>query len=250
MRKTIDITFFRSLAGEKWKFQLYDHVVPDQTEVKTRLNQTQTIIEVCLHKQTHTTWPQLYSRLSTPITPEHKDVSDNLIDQQIYSSIEDEKIYEIPIKKILSNFSETIDGKAIVQLILQETRDCRVQFTETNFTVIFYSKFEDFPPKDFHFFACLSSNAEFLRFHAITSQTLVKIFARVKERINPNRCFHQVTEPHVEVTLIKENENAPRWNRLEPDEYTKPPAYQSITTSTSSIINNNSSMSHLNRGRI
>ena len=130
---------------------MYDHVIPDQTEVKTRLNQHQTIVEVCLHKQTLTTWPQLYSRLSTPITPEQKDVSGNLIDQQIYSSIEDEKIYEIPIKKILFNFSETLDSKAIVQLILQKIRNCRVQFTETNFTVNFYSKFEDLPSIDSSF---------------------------------------------------------------------------------------------------
>jgi alpha-glucosidase (family GH31 glycosyl hydrolase) len=120
---------------------LYDHIFPDETEIKTRLNQHQTIIEVCLCKQTHTTWPQLYSRLSTPITPEQKDINDNQIDQHIYSTIEDEKTYELPIKKTYYRFSETVDGKAIVHITLAEVQNCEVQFTETNFTVNFFSKF-------------------------------------------------------------------------------------------------------------
>lgn len=75
----------------------------------------------------------------------------------------------------------------------------------------------------------------------------MKIFARVKERIIPDRCSYQIRSKQIDITLTKENENGPQWNRLEPNEYTKPVVYQPIT---SSIINNNANMNNFNRGRI
>lgn len=130
---------------------MYDHVFPDLTEIKTNLNQNQTIIRIVLHKQTQTTWPQLNSSLFTPITPEQKEATTNLIDQQIHSTIEDEKLYEIQIKKTLFQFNETPDGKATVEVMIENTRNCQIQFTETNFTISFYSKFEDLPSIDYSF---------------------------------------------------------------------------------------------------
>lgn len=67
-----------------------------------------------------------------------------MIDKQISASIQQENPYEISIKKFPTEFTETKDHKAILRILVKQTYDCQVQFTETNFTAIFHTKFENF----------------------------------------------------------------------------------------------------------
>ncbi len=131
--------FFPILAGQRWMFQLYEHIYSDRVEVNAEVNQskTQTTIELRLYKQQiHTTWPQLCSRHSTPLIQQGHDRNIDMIDQQINS-------YELSTKKITTNFTETNDNKAISQIQIKEVYNCQVQFTETNFTVVFHTKFDE-----------------------------------------------------------------------------------------------------------
>ena len=113
--------------------------------------ENQTIIEFRIKKQHgQTPWPQLYSRHSYPILPEQNNATIDLIDQSIHSTIDEPQPYELPIRKTLFDFTETMDNKAIVKINLKEIRDCQVQYTETNFTATFYSKFVDVLQTEFH----------------------------------------------------------------------------------------------------
>jgi hypothetical protein len=123
-------------VGEKWKFQLYGHVYADRAEISTTTNAafTQTLIEICLLKQQPgTSWPQLYTLGSYPITP-HQD------DQQWHdcedTGMIDCKQIEIPLKKFKTDFFESND-KFTLTIYIKNSFDCRVQFTETNFTALF-----------------------------------------------------------------------------------------------------------------
>jgi hypothetical protein len=51
----------------------------------------------------------------------------------------------------------------------------------------------------------------------------LKLFVRVKERIIPDQCRHAVTTTFIEITLMKDNQNSLKWNRLEPNEYSLAP---------------------------
>jgi hypothetical protein len=124
-------------------FQLYEHIYPDQTEMTSKINETrtQTTIELRLHKQqTQTTWPQLCSYLSNPKTPQQNDQNIDMIDLQIDYS----HPYELSLKKLRADFTETNTNKAISKIYIKDVYNCQVQFTETNFTATFYTKFEDF----------------------------------------------------------------------------------------------------------
>ena len=128
--------------------------------MKVQINETetQTIIEVRLNKQqTQTIWPQLYSRHSVPITPEQKNSNIDMIDQQIHSSTHQQQSYELSIKNVLFEFAETMDNKAVVDILIKQVRDCQVQFTDTNFTATFYSKFEDFYQLNSFFYSLIFS---------------------------------------------------------------------------------------------
>jgi hypothetical protein len=67
-----------------------------------------------------------------------------MIDQQISSLIEQQSPYELSIKKLSTDFTEISTDRAIVCIHIKQVHNCQIQFTETNFTVIFYTKFENF----------------------------------------------------------------------------------------------------------
>lgn len=123
---------------------MYDHIYPEQIEVKVTSSDNQTIIELRLLKQHElTTWPQLHSRHSSPITPDRKNLKVDPIDDQIHSFVNEPEPYDLPIKKTRYEFTETMDNKAIVRIDVKKINSCHVQFTETNFTATFYSTFVD-----------------------------------------------------------------------------------------------------------
>jgi hypothetical protein len=134
------------LGDEVWKFKLYEHIYSDECEVTAEINEmkTKTTIELRLYKQQkRTTWPQLNSFKSVPITPQPHEQNVDMIDQQIHSSIpEEEEPYELSTKKLEIEFSET-DYKATAYIPIKQVYSCQVQFTETNFTISFYTKFEN-----------------------------------------------------------------------------------------------------------
>lgn len=95
-----------------------------------------------------------------------------------------------------------------------------------------------------------SSDDDFLRFYGVTSQTLVKLFARVKDRIKPGLCSHNITSTTLDITLVKENDQSLSWIKLEPDEYSKPRTYQPVSTPAATIIDTSSNIINPNRGKI
>jgi hypothetical protein len=110
--------------------------------MKVEINEKKdkTTIELCLHKQQpHTIWPQLCSQ-SNPKTPQRNNEDTDMIDEQINFS----NPYQISIKNFKTEFIETNDNKVKSQIYIQKVHDCQVQFTETNFTATFYTKFENF----------------------------------------------------------------------------------------------------------
>ncbi len=236
------------LANEKWLFQLYDHVYSDQTEMKAEINatKTQTVIELRLYKQQiHTTWPQLYNRQYTPITPQQQNSNIDMIDQQ-------EPPYELSIKKVQTNFTEPAANKATLHILIKQVFDCQVQFTDTNFTAIFYSKFEHFNQMNFYLIF-FYSDEDFLQTHSISSKTPIKLFARVKERIKPDQCTYTVTATYIDIAIAKDYQYGLRWNRLEPNEYSESRPLiptSPLSSHPLSITNTNSVMNNINRGEI
>ncbi|CAF1407064.1 unnamed protein product [Rotaria sp. Silwood1] len=190
-------------AGEKWKFQLYDNIYSDRTEIKTEINEskTQTTITLTLYKQAHTMWPQLYSLRTTPITPQRNGLNKDMNNQEIHSSIEPQEPYELSIKKLRTEFLETTYGIVTSRIFINQVYNCRVQFGETNFTAIF----------------CTNDDT-FLQLHSIPPKKPIRLFVRVKHRIIYAQCTHSVTDTYIEIKLIKESEMI-TWNQLEPDEY-------------------------------
>ncbi|CAF2238816.1 unnamed protein product [Rotaria magnacalcarata] len=193
-------------AGEKWSFQLYEHVYSDRTEMKIDMNETrtQTTLEVRLYKQQiHTVWPQLYSLQTVPITPQQNDLNNDPSDRQINSNTEQqEEPIELSLKNIKIEFMETNFGTVVLSIHVKQVSKLQIRFTETNFTAIFQTDDE-----------------EFLQRHSIPAKRLIKLFVRVKERIKPDECFSRNTAASIEVKLIKENQNGSRWNQLGPNEY-------------------------------
>jgi HSP20 family molecular chaperone IbpA len=128
-------------ANETWRFQLWEHIYSDQVEITTTINsaQTQTSIEIRLPKQQpRKLWPQLYSFGSTPITPER----DGLLDEYEDVNMFDQQQYDLSIKKLKTDFFET-DQTFTSHIYIQQIRNCQVHFTETNFTAIFYTEYEE-----------------------------------------------------------------------------------------------------------
>lgn len=122
-------------ANETWIFQLWNHVYSDQVDLNTSTNaaQTQTSIEIRLLKQaTRKMWPQLYSHGSVPITPQR--------DGQLHTYEEvqmvDRQKYDLSIKKVHTDFSES-NQTFTSYIYIKQIRDCKIQFTETNFTAVF-----------------------------------------------------------------------------------------------------------------
>lgn len=126
-------------ASETWVFQLWEHVYSDQLDISTSTNaaQTQTSIEIRLLKQQpRKQWPQLYSYGSTPITPQRDGQMTNYKDVQMFV---DRQKYELPLKKVNTDFSET-NQKFTYYVYIKQIRDCQIQFTETNLTAVFCSE--------------------------------------------------------------------------------------------------------------
>jgi hypothetical protein len=174
-----------------------------------------------------------------------------MIDQQINSSILQQP-YELSIKKLKTDFTETMDNKVVSCIFIKQVYNCQLQFTETNFTAIFYTKFENYDVI-FSIFVFFYSDEHFLQQNSIPSKTPIKLFVRVKERIKPDQCSFRVTSTFIEITLTKDNEHGIPWNRLEPNEYSESrPIAPSSPPSTLplSITSSNSVMNNFNRGKI
>ncbi|CAF2742050.1 unnamed protein product [Rotaria sp. Silwood2] len=193
-------------AGEKWKFELYEHIYSDKTEIKTEINEnrTQTTINLCLYKQAHKMWPQLHSLQSTPIIPERNNLNKDMNNQEKHSSIEQQESYELSIKKLKTEFIESTPNTAISYIYINEVYNCQVQFTETNFTAKF-----------------CTNDEQFLQLHSIPSKMPIRLFVRVKQRVKPAQCTFVVTSTYIEIKLMKENDCGVRWNQLEPNEYSE-----------------------------
>ncbi|CAF3885372.1 unnamed protein product [Adineta steineri] len=191
--------------GQSWKFDLYAHIYSEQTEVTAKINEnrTQTIIELRLFKQERDIpWPQLHSRQSIPTIIEVSDSNIDMKEDEIHSSIEEEPPYDLSIKKIPSSFQETYDNRVIVHFSIRDVYNCHVQFTETNFTVTFHTKDENFH-----------------QLHSISPTVPIKLVVRVKGRINSEQCHYKITPVHIEIYLIKDSEHQTKWYQLEPNEY-------------------------------
>ncbi|CAF3581966.1 unnamed protein product [Rotaria sp. Silwood1] len=239
--KDIDISIdtdsleVRTPANEIWSFQLWEHVYGDNSEIETTINSagTQTSIEIRLPKQQpRTSWPQLYSFGSIPITPQR----DNQYNECHEMNIINQQQYDLSIKKIRYEFFET-NETFTSNIYIKQVYDFNINFTETNFTAIFHTKDENF-----------------LKIHEITSDKPIKLFVRVKERIIPEKCSSNITQAFIEIKLIKDNPNSTKWGRLEPNEYfesrpliqqtspTTPPSSPNSIQSTiinSTMINSN-----------
>lgn len=139
--KVKDVVLLCSVsAGEKWAFQLYDHVYSDKVEIETNINgaMTQTSIEITLFKQQkRTEWPQLFSFDSTPLTP--------LRNEQTWQDWEETPIADQPptvdvsVKQFKPAFFET-DEKFTLNIMVKQAHMCHIQFNETNFTATFQTK--------------------------------------------------------------------------------------------------------------
>ena len=133
------VVFFSLKANERWIFQLWDHVYSDQVDLSTSMNtaQTQTSIEIRLLKQQpRKIWPQLYSYGSTPITPQRDGQLSTYDDVHM---LVDRQKYELSLKKVNTNFTET-NQTFTSYIYIKQIRDCQIQFTETNFTAVFCSE--------------------------------------------------------------------------------------------------------------
>ena len=127
------------VVPEVWKFQLFDHVFTDRSEVETNVNGalTQTAIEIRLYKQQpKLNWPQIHSYNSLPITPNR--------DEQTWHDCQDVNMIEqgegeISIKRLNTNFNET-NERFTLTIYIKQVQHCRASFTETNFTVNFQTK--------------------------------------------------------------------------------------------------------------
>ena len=131
------------LDGDRWFFQLYEHVYSDRCEINTTSSDAEpkTSIEIKLPKQQpKTMWPRLCSLKSTPITPETNRyiLSDQLLDapMTIDSS---EQPFEITIKKLKTNYYETNETFTLT-IYVKHVVHLDVKFSETNFTATFRSK--------------------------------------------------------------------------------------------------------------
>ena len=130
-------------VGEKWRFELYEHVYTDKVEIETNINGalTQTSIEFHLYKQQpRTAWPQLFSYDSTPVVPQR--------DEQAWQDCsempvaEQQQTVDVSIKKFKTDFFET-DEKFTLTIFVKQVHTCQIQFNETNFTATFQTKYVD-----------------------------------------------------------------------------------------------------------
>lgn len=145
-------SFVEVLVDEGWEFQLYDHVYPDQLEVSLNWNKchTQTSIEIRLPKQKpNVTWTQINSLNSVPIVPTD--------DKSMWHDCQDvtmteENFVPIPLKKFSTDFYET-NEKFTTTIYVKQVHNCRVQFTETNFTMSFQTKFVEAMKNDVFLFS-------------------------------------------------------------------------------------------------
>ena len=123
---------------------MYAHIYADQIVIDYKINEsrTQTIIEFRLYKQqTEIKWPQLCSRQTASVVPKESNANIATTSPQINSAIEHEAPKEISLKKIHSTFIETNDDRVISRLDIKQAFNCQAEFTDTNFTVIFQTKF-------------------------------------------------------------------------------------------------------------
>lgn len=52
--------------------------------------------------------------------------------------------YDLSFKKVRTEFMETQFGTILVYIYISQVKNCNIEFTETNFTVIFTTEFEKF----------------------------------------------------------------------------------------------------------
>ncbi|UJR31273.1 hypothetical protein I4U23_018773 [Adineta vaga] len=234
-----DVLEISTPIGQRWEFQLYSPIYSDQVEIEGTINEnrTQTTIQLRLHKQRkQLTWPQLCSRQTNSIIQQENNEHIEMTNLEMKPSILQEQSEEISLKKIQQTFIETNDNKAISRLQIKQVQDCHVNFTDTNFTIIFQTDDE-----------------EFLRFHSMSSTKTFKLFVRVKERIKPEECTYAVTPTCIEITLTKDNEYGMKWYQLEPNEYSevRPRLHLSpISTSPLRLTKTTPLKNDINKGKL
>jgi hypothetical protein len=54
----------------------------------------------------------------------------------------DRKQFDLSIKKLKTDFFES-NQNFTAYIYIKQIRDCRIQFTETNFTAIFYTEYDE-----------------------------------------------------------------------------------------------------------
>ncbi len=112
--------------------------------------------------------------------------------------------------------------------------------------------------RNIQFYLLYYSDERFLNTHSISSDRIIKLFVRVKERIIPNNCSYKITQAFIEIILTKDNPNSTKWGRLESSEYSESrPLTQQTSPSTppsspisSTATNINSTMINSNKGKI
>lgn len=131
--------------GEKWFFQLFDQVYPDQCDIKTTNNSagTQTSIEIRLTKQqARNPWPQINTFSTIPQVPTRNSFGANNaipFDSNPIDKTVDTQIADVYLKNFKTQIIET-EERLILCLYVKEVSELKVLFTETNFTATFRTR--------------------------------------------------------------------------------------------------------------
>ena len=144
------IVFFLSLSGgDRWVFPLYGEVYTDLCEVTTEKDtraEAKTLIKFNLIKQIEEDeWPQIYRNkvnLETPFRKPVAPIDDDLLDGP-------ETVFNLTLAKLRKDFTETI-YEAKLYIYVPNPEECRVEFEEKSFTLVFTTKFEFFAERNFN----------------------------------------------------------------------------------------------------
>lgn len=131
------------LDKDEWKFDLYDQIYDDQVQTtaeKDTINENKTLITVILVKQqTGVTWPQIHCNYFKPKTPRNRSTNDVSVLEDFFNG--PEATFDLNLKKLPTEITET-QTEVKFYLYIPKAEDCRVDFKETNFKIIFLTKFE------------------------------------------------------------------------------------------------------------
>ncbi len=124
-----------------------------------------------------------------------------MIDQQINSSILQQP-YELSIKKLTTDFTETMDNKAVSCIFIKQVYNCQLQFTETNFTAIFYTKFENYDVIFFIFVFFIVMNIFFNKIPYLLKRQLNYLFV-LKNVLNQINVLLELHRHLLKLHLLK-----------------------------------------------